>query len=113
MRKIWPFIEPWPLAITAPKRVLKSLTITPESMPAGGWMAVTEEPGDEAENSWRPRAVAAERVAFASISALAIKWAMPICLTYFRASPSARIRAVDGVQLDSPASPLFFSFLKL
>ena len=38
---------------------------------------------------------------------------MPICFTYFSASPSARISAVAGVQLDSPASPLFFSFFKL
>ena len=38
---------------------------------------------------------------------------MPICLTYFSASASARIRAVAGVQLDSPASPLFFSFFRL
>ena len=32
---------------------------------------------------------------------------------YFNASPSARTRDVAGVQLDSPASPLFFSFLRL
>jgi hypothetical protein len=38
---------------------------------------------------------------------------MPICFTYFSASASARISAVDGVQLDSPASPLFFSFFRL
>ena len=38
---------------------------------------------------------------------------MPICLTYCSASASARISDVAGVQLDSPASPLFFSFFRL
>ena len=76
-------------------------------------MAVTDDPGDEAEKSSRPRRTAAARVASASNCAFSTRCAMPTCLTYFRASASARISAVDGVQLDSPASPLFFSFLKL
>ena len=97
----------------APKRLRNSFTITPESMPAGALMAVTDEPGQPAANSSSPSFCAAARVASASISALSIRLAMPICLTYFSASASARISEVAGVQLDSPASPLFFSFFRL
>ena len=42
MRKICPFMEPWPLAMIDPNRLLNSLTITPESRPAGAFTAVTE-----------------------------------------------------------------------
>ena len=113
MRKICPFIEPCPLAMMEPKRLRNSFTITPESRPAGAVMAVTEEPGDAAEKSSSPSLQAAARVACASICAFLMRSAMPICLTYSNASPSARIIAVAGVQLDSPASPLFFSFFRL
>ena len=34
MRKIWPFMLPWPFAMIAPKRSRNSFTMTPESIPA-------------------------------------------------------------------------------
>ena len=86
--------------------------MTPESMPAGGLMAVTEDPG-EAANSSKPRLTEAARVAWASNWALATMFAMPVFLMKRRLSAIARIRAVEGVQLDSPPSALFFSFLRL
>ncbi len=74
---------------------------------------MTDEPGEPAANSSSPSFTMAARVASASSCAFSISFAMPICFTYFSASASARISEVEGVQLDSPASPLFFSFLKL
>ena len=53
--------------------------------------------------------MAAARVARASSCAFSISLAMPIFLMYFSASPSARMRDVAGVQLDSP--PRRSSFL--
>jgi len=41
MRKICPFIVPWPLAMIAPKRLRNSLTMTPESMPRGGQLTIS------------------------------------------------------------------------
>ncbi len=49
----------------------------------------------------------------ASSCAFSIRFAIPTFLMYFSASPSARISDVAGVQLDSLASPLFFSFFRL
>src|SRR5271166_322511 len=54
MRKICPFMLPCPLAITAPKRLRKSFTITLESRPRGAFTAVTDEPGECGANSSRP-----------------------------------------------------------
>ena len=75
-------------------------------------MAVTDEPGEPGANSSSPSSGAAARVACASSCAFSTRFAMPSCLTYFSASASARISDVSGVQLDSPLSPLFFSFLR-
>ncbi len=112
MRKILPFIEPWPLAMMAPNLLRNSLTMTPESMPAGALMAVTEEPGEPGENSSRPSAAAAARVARASNCAFSISLSMPMVLMYFSAAPSAMISDVLGVQLDSPWAAFFLSFFR-
>ena len=42
-------MEPWPFVMMALNRLRNSLMMTPESMPAGGRTAVTEEPGVERE----------------------------------------------------------------
>ncbi len=82
-------------------------------MPLGARTAVTDEPGEPGANNSRPSCFTAARVALASNCAFSTSFGMPICLTYFSDSASARIRAVAGVQLDSPSSPFFFSFLRL
>ncbi len=50
MRKICPCILPWPFAIIAPKRSLKPLTMTLESMPAGALTAAHRTAGPFGEN---------------------------------------------------------------
>ena len=96
----------------APKRLRNSRTITPESMFFGGRMAVTAEPGESAAKISSPSSRAATRIDLANSWALSMSFGRPMPLTYFNDSASARIREVAGVQLDSPFSPLFFSFLK-
>src|SRR3954470_21931784 len=93
------------------KRLRNSLTITPESIPAGGRMAVTDEPG-ELENNWSPKAAAAVRVGLANICAFSIKLGIPSCLMYRSASDNASNSEVFGVQADSPVTAFFFSFFR-
>ena len=60
MRKICPFIEPWPLAMIEPKRLRNSFTMTPESMPFGALdRRSPKSPATAARNSSRPSACAA------------------------------------------------------
>ena len=109
MRKICPFIVPWPLAMIDPKWLRKPFTISPESMPWGAFTAVTEELGLCGANSSSPSAVTALRVPRARSCAFSISLSMPSDLMYFRDSASARIRLTLGVHADSPLSAIFFS----
>ena len=55
----------------APKRLRNSFTMTPESMPAGAFTAVTDDPANRGEQL-QPHAVTAARVASASNCAFSI-----------------------------------------
>ena len=61
MRKICPFMQPWPFAMIAPKR-LEFFNDDAGIQPAGDLMAVTELPGRFAKNS-SPSSPPAARVA--------------------------------------------------
>ena len=111
MRKICPFIEPWPFVMIALNRLRNSFTMTPESIPAGGRTAVTAEPG-ELEKTSRPSSVTAALVARASSCALATTLSMPSALMYFSDSANASSSEVFGVQADSPLAAFFFSFFR-
>ena len=99
MRKIWPFIEPWPLAMIGAEAVAEFLHDDARIHARRRAYRGHRRSGRTRRTvrgrvPWPPRAWPSPASARSRSAS-----SMPICLTYFRASASARISAVFGVQL--------------
>ena len=121
MRKIWPFISPWPFVMMAAKRDFSSFTKIPESTPSGARTAVAAVPAATGANSFRPIACIAARVMAEIVSAFSISILRPVTRSPFgfsgvaacaaiqsSAAPRAAISATAGVYALSP----FLAFLR-
>src|SRR5215469_16041580 len=83
MRKILPFISPWPLATTAENDSRNSFTIFEESSPAGAFTAVSAAPGDEIAvahlaDEIKRRAERREQRGGGSVGRLALRRRLPL-----------------------------------
>ena len=96
------------------KRSRNSLTIAPESIPAGGRTAVTEEAGDLGANSSNPNAFTPWRAASRKHARILDQLIHPDALDVTESLRQRNNqRRIPGVQVDSPAAALFFSFFKI
>jgi len=108
--EIWPFMVPWPLAMMAPNGCGNSLTMTPDPC-RRRFTAVTEKPGEPVRTVPDP-ALHGGAGCRASNWAFTMRCGMPIVDVAQRLG-HCQNQGSGRIQLDSPASPLFFSFLRL